>query len=310
MFRYARDAGWDSLFAGQHYLAEDMAMPQPVPFLARIAAESDDMALGLGVMLITLYNPVDAAELVASLDITTGGRFVFGVGLGYREVENNAFKAVRGQRVHRFTENLKVATALLEGKRVTVDLPWCQLDDAVLTTPPIQQPRPPIWIAANADAAVRRAARLSDSWMINPHATVPVIREQLEIFRAERESVGLPPAEELPVMREVFCGATREEATRVAYPFLAKKYAVYQKWGQHKALPGNETFDVPIEELEKDRFVVGTPDDCIEQLLPWRSEVGVNHYVFRTHWIGMAPELTMASMKLLNDEVVPALRAG
>ena len=46
MFRLARDAGWDSVFAGQHYLSEGMAMPQPVPFLARIAAESDDMAVG------------------------------------------------------------------------------------------------------------------------------------------------------------------------------------------------------------------------------------------------------------------------
>ncbi|MDH3190083.1 MAG: LLM class flavin-dependent oxidoreductase, partial [Acidimicrobiia bacterium] len=90
MFRVARDAGWDSVFAGQHWLTENMAMPQPVPFLARMAAESDDMAVGLGVMLLTLFNPVDAAEVAASLDITTGGRFVFGVGLGYRDVENQA----------------------------------------------------------------------------------------------------------------------------------------------------------------------------------------------------------------------------
>ena len=307
-FRFARDAGWDSVFAGQHYLPEGMAMPQPIPLLARMAAESDDMAVGLGVMLIALYNPVDAAEAVATLDVMTGGRFVFGVGLGYREVEYEAFALDRGMRVDRFTRNLDIATRLLMGERVTVDLPWCRLDGARLTMTPIQRPRPPIWIAANAHAAVRRAARMSDSWMINPHATVGTITEQLEMFRAERVNAGLPPVSELPLIREVFCAPTREEATRMAYPYLSKKYRVYADWGQDKALPGNESFKIPVEELEKNRFILGTPDDCIAQLKPWRTELGVDHFLFRSHWSGMPAEMSLASMKLLDDEVIPALR--
>ena len=310
MFRFARDAGWDSVFAGQHYLAEGMAMPQPIPFLARMAAESDDMALGLGVLLITLYNPVDAAELVASLDITTDGHFVFGVGLGYREMENNAFAVDRGYRVDRFTRNLDIATRLLQGERVSADLPWCRLEEAKLTTPPIQRPRPPIWIAANANAAVRRAARLSDSWMINPHATVGTIATQLEMFRAERITAGLPPVSELPLIREVFCAPTREQATALAYPYLSKKYLVYAKWGQDKVLPGDESFEIPVEELEKDRFILGTPEDCIAQLRPWRTELGVDHFLFRTHWSGMPAASALASMKLLDEEVIPALRGA
>lgn len=308
MFRLARDSGWDSVFAGQHYLPEGMVMPQPIPFLARMAAESDDMALGLGIMLITLYNPVDAAELVASLDITTGGRFVFGVGFGYRKAENDAFGIDHPERVIRFTENLRIATRLLEGEAVTVDLPWCRLDEATLTAPPVQQPRPPIWIAANADAAVRRAARMSDSWMINPHATVDVIADQLEMFRAEREAASLAPVAELPLIREVFCAPTTEQAREAAYPYLSKKYKVYANWGQDKVMPVEESFDVPIEELEKGRFIVGTPDYCVEQLLPWRTQLGVDHFLFRTHWSGMPADATMSSMRLLDEEVVPALR--
>ncbi|MDH3729705.1 MAG: LLM class flavin-dependent oxidoreductase [Acidimicrobiia bacterium] len=310
MFRFARDAGWDSVFAGQHYLTEGMAMPQPIPFLSRIAAESEDMAVGLGIMLLTLYNPVDAAEQVASLDITTDGRFIFGVGLGYREAENNAFGVANNQRVRRFTKNLDIVTRLLAGESVTADLPWCRLDDAKLTAPPVQQPRPPIWIAADADKAVRRAARLADTWMINPHATVDTIVRQLAMFREERASEGLPPASEIPLMREVFCAPTRAEAANLALPYLEKKYQVYSSWGQDKALPGDESFVIPIEALEKDRFVVGTPDDCIAQLLPWRTTAGVDHFIFRTHWSGMPAEVALASMKLLNDEVLPVVLAA
>lgn len=310
MFRLARDAGWDSVFAGQHFLTEGMAMPQPVPFLSRIAAESDDMAVGLGILLLTLYNPVDAAEIAASLDITTGGRFILGVGLGYREAENNAFAVANADRVRRFTTNLDIVTRLLEGETVTTDLPWCKLEEAALTTPPVQSPRPPIWIAADADKAVLRAARLADSWMINPHAAVDTIVRQLDLYRNERAETGLPPARELPLMREVFCAPTREEAARQALPYLAKKYAVYAKWGQDKALPGDESFEIPIEELEKDRFVVGTPDDCIRQLLPWRTEVGIDNFIFRTHWSGMPPSATLDSMALLDREVLPVLTAA
>ena len=310
MFRFARDAGWDSVFAGQHYLPEGMVMPQPIPFLARMAAESDDMALGLGIMLLTLYNPVDAAELVASLDITTGGRFVFGVGFGYREAENNAFGVENSERLRRFTSNLDITTRLLAGEAVTAELPWCRLEGAKLTTLPVQRPRPPVWIAANSDPAVRRAARLSDSWIINPHATVQVIAEQLEMFRAVRAEAGLEPVSELPVIREVFCGPTTEAARELAYPYLSSKYKVYSKWGQDKVMPVEESFDVAIEELEKDRFIVGDPDYCIDQLMPWRSRLGVDHFLFRTHWSGMPAEVSLDSMRLLNREVIPALRQG
>ncbi len=307
IFRAARDAGWDSVFAGQHWLTENMAMPQPVPFLARIAAESEDMAVGLGVMLLTLFNPVDAAEVAASLDVTTGGRFILGVGLGYRQVENHAF-GVRGGRVDRFVKNLEIVKALLRGESVTVDYPWCRLDGVRLTTPPVQEPRPPIWIAADADPAVLRSARLADSWMINPHATTSTIVRQLEMFREERVKAGLGPATELPLMREIFCAPTKEEALRSALPYLENKYKTYASWGQDEALPESETFDIPVEELAKQRFIIGDPDQCLEELIPWRAGLGIDHFIFRTHWSGMPTQMSINSMQLLTHEVLPGLR--
>lgn len=90
LVRYARDHAWDAVWVGQHHLSDTMAMPQPVPLLARLMPESGDMALGMGVCLIGLHNPVDVAETFASIDVMSGGRLVFGVGLGYRDVESDA----------------------------------------------------------------------------------------------------------------------------------------------------------------------------------------------------------------------------
>jgi alkanesulfonate monooxygenase SsuD/methylene tetrahydromethanopterin reductase-like flavin-dependent oxidoreductase (luciferase family) len=308
MLHFARDHGWDSIWGGQHYLSEGFAMMQPAPFLARLAADRGDMTVGLGIMLLALQNPVDAAEIVASLDAICDGRFVFGVGLGYRTVEYDAFGINPGGRVRRFERNLELTMALLRGERVSADLPWCRLDDAQLAIKPVQHPAPPLWMAANGDAAVRRAARHADTWMINPHATFATIRRQLEIFRTERADAGLDPPAELPAAKEVFCARDRTAALEMAQPYLARKYDVYANWGQDKALPGKESFDVPFAELEEDRFVIGSPDDCLRQLLPWREELGVNHFVLRTHWSGMPAGDALGSMRLLTDEVLPVLR--
>ena len=67
-----------------------MSQLQLIPFLARLAAEAGEMTGVAGVLLINLHNPVEVAECIASLDVIWRGNFVFGVGLGYREVEFDA----------------------------------------------------------------------------------------------------------------------------------------------------------------------------------------------------------------------------
>lgn len=283
-------------------------MLQPLPYLARLAPEAGEMRLGLGILLLALHNPVDVAESVASLDVICRGRLIFGVGLGYRDVEYDAFGIARGERVRRFRENLRVVRALWTGERVDVDVPWCRLRGATLTTRPVQRPHPPLWMAANNDAAVQRAARLADTWMVNPHAAWPTIRRQLDLFRARREAAGLPQPAELPLIREVFCARDRAAALELARPYLDNKYRVYTHWGQDKALPAGESFAVPFEALEGERFVLGSPDDCLRALLPWREQLGVNHFIFRTHWSGMPVGSALHSMDLLSREVIPVLR--
>lgn len=308
LVRAARDLGFDSVFGGQHHLSESLSHIQPLPWLARVAAEAGGMRVGTGIHLLALHNPVDTAEAYAGLDVVSGGRSIFGVGLGYREVEYAAFGIPPEQKVRRFTENLRIVEALWRGEEVSADLPWTRLDRVRATFRPAATPRPPIWMAANSDAAVRRAARTADTWMINPHATARTVRRQLTLFHAEREASGRGPVPELPLMREVFCAPTRERAVELAGPRLAGKYAVYADWGQDRVMPEKESFRARYHELAEDRFVVGSPEDCIAALLPWRDELGVNHFVLRTDWAGMPVADTLGSLELLARDVLPALR--
>lgn len=309
MLNAARTGGWDSVWTGQHYLST-MSQLQPLPFLARLAAEAGEMTIGLGIQLLALQNPLGVAEDMAAMDVITDGKFIYGAGLGYRDIEYAAFGINDGSHVERFEANLAIVKRLWTGESVSVDLPWCRLDRARLTTLPVQRPRPPIWLAANSDRSVARAARAADAWLINPHATFDTISRQLSLFHENRQMTGLPPAKTVPAIKEVFCAATRQEAVRLAMPYLAEKYRTYADWGQDLVLPGRESFRMPFEELERQRFILGSPQDCLDRLLPWRDDLGVDHFVMRTHWAGMPVEASLRSIDILSREVLPELKGG
>ncbi len=311
MARYVRDHGWDSVFTGHHYLLDEVRKLQPVPFVARLAAETGDMRVGIAIMLLTLQNPVEVAETVASLDVLTRGKLVFGVGLGYRDAEHEAFAVDREDRVHRFEANLDVVTRLLEGERVDVDLPWCRVHGQRLINRPVQTPRMPIWIGANNTKAIQRAARQADTWIINPHARRDTVREQIDVFRDARLAAGRSPEPtELPALKEIYCAETRAQAWEECLPYLGAKYRSYLAWGQDTAMPTGDSLDRPVGDLVDQRFIVGSPDDCLEELRAWRDEVGVDHFILRTEWSGMPIELARRSLTLLSEDVIPRFRAG
>src|SRR5258708_30691694 len=154
--RLARDAGFDALAAGHHYLSPPYQSLQSLPLLARLAGEAPGMELCLSVLLLALLNPVQTAEEVASLDIMSEGRVVFGVGLGYREVEYEAFGVSLRDRVPRMLEALDLINRLWTEEAVTFEGRVFPVHDATCTIPPVQEHQPPIRIAATARPPGRR----------------------------------------------------------------------------------------------------------------------------------------------------------
>lgn len=309
MVRHARDRGWDTLLTGQHYLNEgNNKQLQLVPFLARLIAEAGEMRVGTGILLLNLHNPVYTAETIATLDVLAKGNFIFGVGLGYRDVEFDAFKVPKGERVKRFETYLELVQELWTGKPVTFEDATCKLNNVVMNIRPVQQPRPPIWLAANNDPAVRRAARMTDAWFINPHATLTSVARMMEVYRDELKVCGKPFPKDLPVFKEIYCAKDRRTAIELAAPYLGGKYKDYAKWGQDKVMPDDADFSRSFEQLTEGRFIIGSPEDCYEQLKPYWAELGCSHIVMRTNWAGMPVSTALSSMRLISDELMPELR--
>src|SRR2546428_2969867 len=102
--RLARAVGFTSVWASQHYLSDPFTYFQPIPTLARVAAEAPGMTLGTGCLLLPLHHPVEIAEQLATLDVITAGRFVFGVGPRHPAVQNQATGLNPNERVGRPAE--------------------------------------------------------------------------------------------------------------------------------------------------------------------------------------------------------------
>jgi alkanesulfonate monooxygenase SsuD/methylene tetrahydromethanopterin reductase-like flavin-dependent oxidoreductase (luciferase family) len=307
--RLADRLGFDSVTKTAHYSAHPFQMLQMVPMLARFAAEAPRLRLNAGVLLLPLYSPLHVAEEFATLDVISRGKIILGVGLGYRDVEFKAFGVPRSQRARRFEANLVAVKRLWTEEKVSMKTPYFELDEASCLPKPLQQPHPPIWVGANADPAVERAARLGDCWYIGPAVEIATVERQMDLYRRALDAAGKPFPVELPMRREVFVAKTRDAAMRLCAPYLGAKYAAYHAWRQE--LPTDDGgLGQSFESLVGDRFLIGSVDEVAGQVLAIHRRLGVNHLVMSTEWAGMPKSLATETIEMIARELIPRVRQG
>ncbi len=309
--RLADRLGYDSVTKTAHYSAHPFQMLQLVPMLARFTAEAPRLRLNAGVVLLPLLSPLHVAEEFATLDVMSGGKIILGVGLGYRDVEFKAFGVPRAERARRFEDNLIALRRLRTEDKVTMTAKsgHFELDDASCLPKPLQKPHPPIWVGANADPAIARAARLGDCWYIGPGVEIATVERQMALYRRALDGAGKPFPAELPMRREVFVAKSRDEAIRLCAPYLGAKYKAYHAW--HQDLPPDDGgFDQEFASLVGDRFLIGSPDEVAEQILAIHRRLGVNHLVMSTEWAGMPESLALDTVEMIATELIPRVRQG
>ena len=309
--RLAEQLGFKAITKSQHYSSTPFQEIQQIPFLSRAAAEVKNLKLITSITLLPLHKPLDLAEQLAALDLISGGNLIFGTGLGYREVEFRAFGTTQSARVQRLEENLEAIRQLWTEDTVTMVGSHFELIEATCSLKPIQNPHPPIWLGANADIAIERAARLGDSWMINPHNRIDTIVKQIETYKRALDKAGKPFPDTLPISREMFVGKNREDAIRQAEPYVAAKYRAYHEWGQDKQMPeGDDNLGMAYEELQDGRFIFGSVDEVAEQIITLAKATGVNQLGCPVQWVGMPQSHVIEQMHLMAEEVLPLVRQG
>lgn len=164
----AEAAGWEALLVWDH-LAYAWGVPSADPWVVLAAAAQATTRLKLGTAVTPLpRRPAVVAGTVATLDRLSGGRVIFGAGLGGVAVEFTTFGEPDGtsDRAAMLDEGLDVVTALWSGQLVRHAGRFYQVNGVTLAPLPMQRPRVPVWIGGTSAPARRRAARW-DGWIIN-----------------------------------------------------------------------------------------------------------------------------------------------
>ena len=166
--RAAEAAGWEGLFIWDH-LGFVWGAPSGNPWviLSAVAQATERLKLGTAVTPLPRHRPHVLANILATLDLLSGGRVILGVGLGGVAEEFTAFgePADAKHRASLVDESLAVMTQLWSGQAVTHHGPHFTVKDVTLAPLPVQRPRIPIWVGGDSRPAYRRAARW-DGWVI------------------------------------------------------------------------------------------------------------------------------------------------
>ncbi len=144
--RAAEDAGFDSIWMGDHLLYRDDGRPERGPWdawtiLAGLAAVTERVRLGPLVACLGFHPPGVLARMAATVDEIGRGRLVLGVGAGWNETEFRAFGLPFDHRVDRFEEAFMIVRGLLSGERVTLHGTYVRAEDAVLLPAPMRRPK-------------------------------------------------------------------------------------------------------------------------------------------------------------------------
>ena len=297
--RTAKDAGFDSLWLPQHFVTgPTMRQTAASPMLGYLAALTEGMRLGTAVLLLPMLNPVLLAEEAATLDHLTNGKFVLGVGLGYRDHEFAAMGVERKSRVPRFKEYIEVIRRLWAGDHVTFHGKYIRLDDVSLSMRPCDPTGIPLWVGGTVEDAVKRAADIGDSWQGAGAMTMAEMKRWWGLFHQTRVDLGRPLDYARQVSRECFCGPSMQSAIDLAKGPISAKYTRYagHGFGGFDAAAGDESF----RQFAQDRFVVGDESYVRDELQRYRDELGATEFRFRLGWPGLPQEEVLGGIKRLG----------
>lgn len=297
-------AGLASAWVSEHHFADDGYLPGTMPTLAALAAVTEEVELGTGIALAPLYDSVRLAEDAATVSLLSGGRCSLGLAVGYRDLEFEAFGVPKAERAERTEDLIRVLRGAWSDGPLGHDPAFHPIGPDVTVTPK-PDTTPPIVLGGAAKPAVRRAARLADGWMAPSSLSVEGVQKRVEDIRRVRAAEGIDGEFTTYVLKHGFVGDSADQAweqMRDGRLYLARTYA---SW--YEGEPVTELSTERKREL-RESAVVGTPQQIIEQLAPYRDAAGDDvHVILRTYYPGIGTERMVECIERLGDEVVPAL---
>lgn len=301
----AEELGLHSVWLPEMHFAAGVCS-SPLLMLAAFAARTKRLRLGTTSVLLPIHHPLRIAEEVAGLDHLSQGRVLLGLGRGFRPQLFAGFGIDPSSKRDRFDESLDLMLAAWSGKLVSAEATsFAGPGDAheALAVTPLQQPHPPLAVAAFGRKGLEQAARRSLPYVASPLESLDLLEEN-HAFHRERLPEGTDPKSlVVPILRTVHVAKTDAEAARVLRA-LEQESRSMLRGRAPKALAR------AVEARIEDRVVVGTRDYAIDTLARYRERIDVDLLIVRPELSGATQAEREEAIERLQLEVMPELAKG
>jgi probable F420-dependent oxidoreductase len=299
------DLGYDSVWISDHFFLDLSRYGGPpgrwgsleaMTTLSSIAVETERVRLGTLVLCEAFRHPPVLAKMATTLDVVSEGRLELGMGAGWNEEEYlaNGFRFPPvGERIARLRETVDILGGMMSNERFSYAGTYYQVEDAPNDPPPVQRPRPPIWVGGKGGPKILRIiAEAADGWNTVWRWSPDAYKERLGHLDAACERASRDPS---TVKRSVglytVVGTDEADARR--------------RWDRMAVAGPIDSSGMPREELVRDALV-GPADHCIGRIKEFES-LGVDHLVVT---FGVVPFSIWDEdqVELFAREVFPAVR--
>lgn len=307
----AEQAGFHSIQVPDRHGRTESYFGSPLNLLTILARETEKIAIGAYCLVNTLYNPMHVAEQCAIIDNISRGRLYMTWGRGFHDGYWGQFGVPKDRMLGRYLEAIHILEQAFAsgGERFDYAGDFYDVRDGLVSPNTFQQPRFPFWGGGQLPKAIERCGSYAESWTCDDF---PILKEvwdtQAGAYRANAEKHGKEPF--IVLMRNGWVADTFEDAAEEFGAHYVDEMRFYSAQG---ILAHHPAFDSPEKitvESAREHIIIGTPEQCREQLEWYHEELGVQYFTIRSRMVtGPSLEATKEQILRFGEEVVQPLHA-
>jgi alkanesulfonate monooxygenase SsuD/methylene tetrahydromethanopterin reductase-like flavin-dependent oxidoreductase (luciferase family) len=306
------EAGFDGVFVPEHHMMDDGYLPNQWPALGALAARTSRIDIGTTVHLLPFYHPIHVAEASTMVDILSNGRLRLGVGMANFEPEFELYGLDKKTQVSRFEECIDIVLRAWKGEELDHQGKHFRIKGKVTPSPV----SPELWIGAMSEPGLKRAARFGCKWATDPLHNIHVMKDWTDAYRAACEEQGTGEKSGVVLLRDGWVADSLDEVEKVWWPHIRHEHWFYfsqvPRWVLDKEpfladVKSEEDFH--FDKHRQQRLVVGSPEDCIEQIREYEKAIDPEYMIlsFRVA-SGPSHEQELECLRRFGAEVIPAFK--
>ena len=277
--RLADEVGLDSFWIAEHHFAEDGYAAAVIPVCCAVLGATRRLIAGTAVAIASFYNPIRLAEDAIAADLLSGGRFVLGLGTGYRPEEFAGMGIAPATDEARLDEVAEILEQAFTGKAFSYPGRFYDIPELTVTPAPQTPGGPPIMLAGDGvvDRDAVRAAQRGKRYMIDPSLPLAEVTRLVELYDgAYRGNVEM----ELPLFNYGFVSDDSDAWTEIRDGFTYLRQT-YDRWAGR-----------PVRDVHRTnhRLILGNREQVAEQVVDYHRMFGDRlHFVMRLDYPGQDP---------------------